>query len=160
MVELKNPFVELENYNCFGCAQQNKKGLQLKFFEEDDKIISFYEAEEYLVGYYPVLHGGIQATLLDEIASWVVFIKLQTAGVTSRLNVTYRKPAYVNQGKLRIEASLVNTHKHIAEIKTALYLNKTKCSEATVFYYIFDKKTAAEKLDYPGIDAFYYDKKV
>ena len=31
-----------------------------------------------MLGYNDILHGGIQATLLDEIATWVVYAVLGT----------------------------------------------------------------------------------
>jgi len=38
-----------------------------------------------------MLHDGIQATLLDEIADWVLIVKLGTSGVTKNLNINYVK---------------------------------------------------------------------
>ena len=46
------------------------------------------------------LHGGIQATLADEISSWVVFRKFQTSGVTSRMEVRYHKPIRTTGGRI------------------------------------------------------------
>ena len=42
------------------------------------------------------LHGGIQAVLLDEICAWVVLRKLQTTGVTSKMETRYMKPVNTN----------------------------------------------------------------
>ena len=94
MKKISNPFEKSENYNCFGCSQNNKFGLQMKFFEDEDEIVTFWQPQNRFQGYNFVLHGGIQATLMDEIASWVVFIKLKTAGVTSKMEIRYKKPVY------------------------------------------------------------------
>jgi len=56
----------------------------MQFFDEGDSVISTWEPTGNFQGWHNVLHGGIQATLMDEIASWVVFTKLGTTGVTSK----------------------------------------------------------------------------
>jgi len=80
MTELRNPFIGINGYECFGCAPDNHAGLRMSFFEDGDEIISSWDPQEYFQGYNHILHGGIQATLMDEPASWIVFVKLGTAG--------------------------------------------------------------------------------
>lgn len=87
MKEIINPFIKREGYNCFGCSPNNSFGLQMKFFDDGEYLVSKWEPKEYLAGYGNILHGGIQSTILDEIASWVVYVKVKTAGVTASLNV-------------------------------------------------------------------------
>lgn len=79
MKKIINPWKDTEGYYCFGCAPQNESGLQMEFYEEGDEIISFWQPEAKYQGWFNTLHGGIQATLLDEICGWVIIRKLQTA---------------------------------------------------------------------------------
>jgi len=67
----------MAGYQCFGCAPHNHNGLQMSFAEDGEYVVSEWEPKDYFQGYYNVLHGGIQATLMDEIASWLVQIKLK-----------------------------------------------------------------------------------
>ena len=83
--EIHNPYQKIEDYNCFGCSSTNKLGLKMDFIEEEDGIYSYWTPEKHFQGWMGILHGGIQATLLDEIASWVVFVKLGKSGVTSEI---------------------------------------------------------------------------
>ena len=76
MRRINNPFVRYDGYDCFGCAPENPLGLALDFFEDGEDLVATWEPGEHYQGYNRVLHGGIQATLLDEIASWVVFVKI------------------------------------------------------------------------------------
>ena len=101
-----NPYTKLPGYNCFGCSPDNTVGLQLQFFEEDEYLVSEWMPKQHLSGYKNVLHGGIQATLLDEIASWAVQIKLRTAGVTANLNLRYKKPVLVDEGQITLRAKI------------------------------------------------------
>ena len=85
MEKIINPWEGMEGYFCFGCAPNNESGLKMEFYEDGDEIVSKWVPEARFQGWLNTLHGGIQATLLDEICAWVIARKLQTAGVTSRM---------------------------------------------------------------------------
>jgi uncharacterized protein (TIGR00369 family) len=156
MKKIRNPFVAKEGYNCFGCSPDNKLGLNLTFSEDGDFIVSKWLPKSQFQGWQNVLHGGIQATLLDEIASWLVFIKLNTSGVTSRMDIKLKKPVYTDQGELILKAKLMEMNRNIAVIETWLYNPAMElCTYGLMHYYTFKEEIAREKLWYPGSDAFY-----
>ena len=156
MKKLRNPFAELEGYNCFGCNPENHHGLQMEFYEDGEYIVSEWEPKRFLSGYGNVLHGGIQATLMDEIASWVVYVKARTGGVTATLEVKFKKTVYTDKGKLKVRAKLQGTDKRFAYILAEILDHEGKvCSKSELKYFIFSEKTAREKLHYPGHMAFY-----
>ncbi|KAF5071108.1 hypothetical protein DSECCO2_215850 [anaerobic digester metagenome] len=156
MKKILNPFVKLEGYNCFGCSPDNPAGLQLKFTEEGEYIVARWMPKPQFQGWKNVLHGGIQATLLDEIASWLVFVKLKTSGVTSRMEVKLSKPVYTDKGELTLKARLSDMNRNIAVIDTSLSdHNGELCTTAVMHYYTFPLQVAREKLWYPGGEAFY-----
>ena len=78
MQKIINPWLHKEGYNCFGCAPENPIGLHMHFYEEGDKIVSFWQPQEQFQGWVGTLHGGIISTLIDETAGWAVSRKLQT----------------------------------------------------------------------------------
>ena len=92
MRKIKNPWLHKDHYDCFGCCPDNPIGIKMEFYEDGDDIVSFWKPSTHYQGWIDTLHGGIQSTLLDEICGWVVFRKLQTSGVTSKLEVRYHKP--------------------------------------------------------------------
>jgi acyl-coenzyme A thioesterase PaaI-like protein len=156
MKKIVNPFAGHKGYFCFACCPDNQYGLKMTFTEEGDEVVCRWNPVNHLQGYTNVLHGGIQATMLDEIASWLVYVKLKTAGVTSSMTTKYRAPVYLDQGEITIRARLKEQTPRIAEIQTFLYNSAGKlCTEALVSYFIFPKKIAKEKYWYPGVDAFY-----
>lgn len=156
MQKINNPFKDLDGYNCFGCAPHNSHGLRLEFYLDDDNtVVAYWNPKDYLQGYFNVLHGGIQATLLDEIAGWVVNVLLETGGVTSRLDIRYRKPVLVTDSKITLRAKLVNAEKRLADIKCELYNSDGElCAEANAQYFTYPPEIAKKKLNYPGIDKF------
>ena len=156
MKKIINPFLNTENGNCFGCSPDNEQGLQMSFFEDGDYIVSEWSPKKHLSGFKNVLHGGIQTTILDEIACWVVFIKCKTSGVTTALNAKFKNAAFTDQGNLIVRAKLLSQERRFATIHAEILdANGTICSEAEVKYMIFPQAVATKKFDYPGIEAFF-----
>jgi len=90
---------------CFGCGPENAIGLQLKFHSNDDGMIvglgSISNLYEGPTGY---LHGGIIATLLDEVMSKTIR-NLGVAGMTRTLQIDYLRPV-PSDSAIRMEAHL------------------------------------------------------
>lgn len=154
--KIHNPYAKMEGYNCFGCSPNNHLGLRMEFYEEGDYLKSKWDPENHFGGYKNVLHGGIQATLLDEIASWCLQIKLKTAGVTANMNVRYRKPVYIDKGKLLLRAKVVDFKRRIVTLQTELFnANEELCCEAEIKYFAYPKEIAQEKLYFPEFEEFF-----
>lgn len=156
MKKLRNPFDKSPAYNCFGCSGKNELGLRLEFFEDGDEIVSTWNPESHFQGYTNMLHGGIQSTLMDEIASWVVFVKLKSGGVTSRLTTRFRRPVLMDQGAIKLRAKLLEQKRNIAVIDVKLLNSKGElCSESVAEYFILTDEQANLKAGYPGVNEFY-----
>jgi len=155
MIKLKNPYAEHPDYHCFGCSPNNPIGLQMEFFKAGDEIVSTWTPGANYQGFHDILHGGIQATMMDEIASWVVFIILETAGVTYRLQSTYRKPVRISKGPLSLRAKLIEQQRRIARIDVKLLDGEGMlCSESTVEYFVLPREKAEKDMHFPGKEAF------
>ncbi|MEI6455866.1 MAG: PaaI family thioesterase [bacterium] len=156
MKKIINPFASLEGYNCFGCSQKNDNGLQLSFMEEGDEIVASWNPKQHFQGYLNVLHGGIQATLMDEIASWTVYVKVRTSGVTSRASLKYRKTVFIDKGLLLLRSRVVGTRKNLADIEVKLFDNESRlCAEGLFTFFTFSEEKSKKGLYYPGTDAFF-----
>ena len=158
MRKIHNPFREREGYNCFGCSPEHLSGLQMSFYEEGEEIVSNWVPKKQFEGYHGVLHGGIQATILDEIASWVVYVRIKVAGVTSSMDIHYHKPVYMAGGAITVRAKVLRMRRNLADIHVGIYNNENElCSEATVTYFTFSEKKSKEAFHYPGEEAFFKD---
>ncbi|MBO5698918.1 MAG: PaaI family thioesterase [Bacteroidaceae bacterium] len=143
MKKIKNPWLYLTDvgYHCFGCAPTNPWGLKLEVFEDGDDIVSFWKAHDNFQGWVKTLHGGIQATLIDEVAGWLIFRKMQTAGQTVRLNMKYKKPIPTGDDvTLTIRARLKETKRNLAIIESEILYNNEVCTQADVTYFCFSKE--------------------
>lgn len=153
---IQNPYVGSDGYNCFGCSPNNSLGLRMKFMEVEDRVESHWDPQDHFAGYKKVLHGGIQATLLDEIASWCVQVKLKTAGVTANIDLRYKKPVFVDQGPIRATAHIKTVEKRIATVQTDLFnASGDLCCSGEVKYFIYPAEIAREKLYYPEYERFF-----
>lgn len=159
MIKIKNPFIDVgtrHDYNCFGCSPFNEIGLQLDFWENGEELLAKWQPRKSLEGWMDVVHGGIQASLIDELAGWVVLIKMKTAGVTSELNVRYLKPVNISKGEITVVGKLVATDKKLATIQVEILDGEgQKCATANVVYFCFTENIAKAKYHYPGHKAFY-----
>lgn len=162
MIKIRNPFTEMgtrHDYNCFGCSPFNEIGLQLEFWENEEELIARWQPRKSLEGWMNVVHGGIQAALLDELAGWIVLIKMKTAGVTSALNVRYLKPVNISKGEVTIKGKVVSVDKKLATINATLFDGEgTECASAEISYFCFPENIAKAKYHYPGIHEFYHEK--
>jgi len=156
MKKINNPYAEMPGYHCFGCSPKNEHGLQMSFYEDGEEVICNWQPRGFLQGYHNVLHGGIQATLMDEIGSWLVQVKVKTAGVTSTLSVKYMHTVYVNQGEITLKAKLLGMRRNLADIEVNLFDATGKlCARGELVYYTFSQEMAKKKLNFPEEEAFY-----
>jgi uncharacterized protein (TIGR00369 family) len=159
MIKIKNPWIEVgrgHDYNCFGCSPFNEFGLHLEFWEDGDDLVAKWQPRKSLEGWMGVLHGGIQATLLDELAGWIVLIKLKTAGVTASMNVEYVKPLTLSKGEITVRGRIVSVEKRTVQIECALYDGEgVEYAKAQLSYFYYPERVAKARFHYPGIEAFY-----
>jgi acyl-coenzyme A thioesterase PaaI-like protein len=153
---LNNPFTNLDGYNCFGCSPNNPIGLHLTFTEEGDEIVSSWSPGIDYQGFFNILHGGIQATLMDEIASWTVYVKAKTAGFTSRAELKYLKNVGIDQGPITLKARLKEMRRNLADIEVSLYdKNQQLCATGSFTFFTFSREKSIAQLYYPGEAEFY-----
>lgn len=149
MKKIKNPWVGEPTYHCYGCAPNSESGLRMEFYEDGDEIVSHWHPRSEFQGWRNTLHGGIQATLADEIASWVVFRKYQTSGVTSKLEVKYHKPIKTTDSHITLRASVKRQLRNILEIGVSIFDSEGElCTSAICVYFLFPQKRAFEEFGF------------
>ena len=75
---------------CFGCSPQNPIGLKLQFsYNENEAITKWIPKWEYQ-GWPGILHGGITATILDEVMAKLIE-HIGILGLTAEISVKYLK---------------------------------------------------------------------
>src|ERR1700722_5869190 len=88
----------VEQNSCFGCGPTNARGLHLAFEHDYDRlrVVGRFQLGPQFQGASGFIHGGIVATVLDEVMSKVSRFSGAVA-VTAELRVEYLRPVRVGQ---------------------------------------------------------------
>ena len=81
---------------CFACGPLNPIGLHMEVSFRDNMASSRLTLERQFQGWNDIVHGGVVATILDEIMAHAVIHYVGPA-VTTSLQITYRAPLHVGE---------------------------------------------------------------
>lgn len=77
---------------CFVCGAENPAGLD-QAFETDGQIVrGVWTPKRHCVGFKQTIHGGLTATLLDEVMTWVCGVVAGKFCYCVEMNVRYLAP--------------------------------------------------------------------
>jgi uncharacterized protein (TIGR00369 family) len=80
------------DHNCFACGGDNPIGMKLHIELADGAARTTWTVGHDYVGWSDKAHGGIIATLLDEVMAWAPS-SFDSWAVTAEMTVRYRSPA-------------------------------------------------------------------
>lgn len=150
MKKIKNPYAgtaEGMGYNCFACAPENPCGLKMEFYEDGDEVVSYWKPNGNFQGWLNTLHGGIQATLLDETGGWLISRKFQTSAMTTSLNIKYKAPVPIDSS-IEIRARVREQKRNFVMLDIILTANGTVSSTADATYFCFSKEKAEQEFHF------------
>ncbi|MGD0877150.1 MAG: PaaI family thioesterase [Anaerolineales bacterium] len=111
------------SHMCFICGMENPVGLHLKIYEVEPGLIETnYTAPDHYQSYPGILHGGIVATILDEISGRAHMGDPSQPRfmVTAKLEIKYRKNVPIGK-PLRIVGKAGKTKGRMAESWAGIY---------------------------------------
>jgi uncharacterized protein (TIGR00369 family) len=132
-------------HSCFVCGESNPAGLKLRF-ETDGRIVRtrFTPRPEH-IGFKQVVHGGLIATLLDEIMVWACAVQTKRFAFCAELTVRFQSPLQPGEEVLATAELVENRRGRIFEAKGEL---RNKAGEilanATGKYFPIKEEIAAE----------------
>jgi acyl dehydratase len=80
-----------EPHNCFACGALNTHGLHLELHVDGQRCWTDLELPTRFQGWDDIAHGGIVATILDEVMAWSL-IDHDNWGLTARLTIDFKRP--------------------------------------------------------------------
>ena len=107
-------------YSCFVCGESNPSGLKLRF-ETDGRIVQtrFRPGLEH-VGFKQTIHGGLIATLLDEIMVWACAVQTRRFAFCAELNVRFLNPVRPNEDLTAVGELVANRRDRLFEARAEL----------------------------------------
>ncbi|MCF6178343.1 MAG: PaaI family thioesterase [Geopsychrobacter sp.] len=131
MTEGENLQVEADS-GCFVCGLDNPAGLQiqLKVDSQNSSASSQLSLDARFQGWQGVIHGGILATLLDEVAIYACRGQGEQF-VTTGINVRYRKPVPVDCA-IDLSAKVVEVRRKIYKVESRIEISGVLYAAAEV----------------------------
>lgn len=78
--------------SCFVCGEFNPSGLKLRFNTDGKVVLTRFVPGAEHVGFHHTVHGGIIATLLDEVMVWACAVVTRRFAFCAELNVRFTHP--------------------------------------------------------------------
>ena len=135
---------EFAEHNCFACGTLNTHGLHLDLHLEPGRCWTELELGPRFQGWDEIAHGGIVATILDEVMAWSL-VASDNWGVTARLNVAFRRPVPLAT-PVRAEGWITQTRRRMVETAARVVdvASQTELATATGLYVAADAARKAE----------------
>jgi uncharacterized protein (TIGR00369 family) len=120
--------------SCFVCGEANPLGFKMRF-ETDGKIVraQFIPRIEH-VGFKGVVHGGIIATVLDEIMVWACAVQVKRFAFCAEMNVRYLNPMSPGTEVVVTGELVANRKNRIFEARGIAEANGLRLAESTGKY--------------------------
>jgi acyl-coenzyme A thioesterase PaaI-like protein len=138
---------------CFGCSPTHPIGFRLRFSREGDEVVTRFTPGADHQGPPGLMHGGLVATLADELAAWTLVGLLEKFGFTATFSGKLLRPVRIGmevEGRGRIDRRTTRT------VHVAVWLAQ---GEARVFsgdfvFALLDHGAAEKLLGRPLPDAW------
>ena len=151
MKKIINPWEGIEGYMCFACSPDNPSGLHMEFYEDGNDVVALWNPTKYQQGWLDTLHGGIQSTLMDEVAGWTVVRKLQTTGVTSKIEVRFMKSISTNELQISIRGRIKEQKRNAVFLETEIYNSQNElCARADLVFFVVSQEQASKEFRFRG----------
>ena len=103
------------DHHCFACGRDNPIGMHLRIELGEGTARTEWTAGEDYVGWSDKLHGGIIATLLDEVMAWAPS-SYDSWAVTAEMSVRFRSPAMPGE-RLEATGRVAERRRRIYEVR-------------------------------------------
>jgi acyl-coenzyme A thioesterase PaaI-like protein len=130
-----------EGTYCWGCGKNNRHGLQLKsYWQDNDEVMATWEPKEHHLAFQGILNGGIIATLIDCHGTGTANAAAHKAAgesephfmhVTRGLSITYLKPTPLNR-PVTLRARVTEMGEKKIKVSCELYSGDIKCAVGEV----------------------------
>ena len=130
-----------EGTYCFGCGKNNKDGLQLKsYWQDNDEVVATWEPEAHHLAFRGILNGGIIATLMDCHGTGTANAAAYKAAsdseqtfmhVTGELSVKYLRPTPLDK-PVTLRARVTEMGERKIKVACDLYSDDVKCATGEV----------------------------
>ncbi len=102
---------EVSPHACFACGELNAHGLHLALHVTGETCWTELTLLPDFQGWEGIAHGGIVATILDEVMAWALASQ-DAWGYTARMAIEYRRPVPIG-GRIRGEGRVLERRRRL-----------------------------------------------
>ncbi len=113
-----------DDNRCFACGD-NPWGLNLDIRKEKGFVEATTCLDDNYQGFKGIAHGGIVATILDEMAAWAAMTKTGSVAPSFKMECDFLEPVPLNE-KIVAEGRVRKVRHGIVEVETRLEDEKEK----------------------------------
>lgn len=106
--------------SCFVCGESNPIGLKLRFHTDGEIVQARFVPGEAHIGFRQTVHGGLMATILDEIMVWACAVKTRRFAYCADLNVRFVNRLEPGKPVLALGELMTNRRDKIYEARAEL----------------------------------------
>ena len=122
-----------DNRCCFACGPDNPRGLRLQFRFEGEHYLTEFEVLPEYQGWAGLAHGGLLATVLDEVMARLLWEK-QIPALAAKMALRYRSPARVGE-RLRVQGRITGQRGRLVFTQAeALHADGSQVASAEATY--------------------------
>ncbi len=116
-----------EPHNCFACGALNANGLHLELHVDGERCWTDVSIPDQFQGWDEIAHGGIVATILDEVMAWSLYDR-DNWGLTARMSVDFKRPVPLGRSihaegwVTEVRRRLITTEGRIVDLDTGQVL--------------------------------------
>lgn len=110
--------IVFDPHHCFACGSLNLHGLHLDLHFGGERCWTELSVPARFQGWDGIAHGGIVATILDEVMAWSL-VDHDNWGLTARLNVEFKRPVPLER-RIRAEGWVTDARRRVIRTKAHL----------------------------------------
>jgi acyl-coenzyme A thioesterase PaaI-like protein len=143
----KNPNYTLlprqADHRCFACGPANPAGLKMRFYADQNSVVSWLTVPEHLRGWGTLVHGGVISTILDEIMSWTALHLIRSVILTKTMTVEFKKAIHIGQSLKAVGKIAAIDRDKEAHLEGLLYKDDgTLCARSSGVFALLKPKVA------------------
>ncbi len=133
---------------CFGCGPDHPIGFRLRFERDGDEIVTRFTPGDRYQGPPGIMHGGLVATLADEVGAWACIALLGKFGFTAAMSCKLHHPIRTGQ-PLEARARIAADKRRVVDVAVRIRQNDLDCYTGDLRFVLMDEKGAERLLGRP-----------
>lgn len=129
---------------CFGCGPKHPFGFHLAVERDGDEVVTRFTPGPHHQSAPGIMHGGLVATLADELAGWAIVAQHGKFGFTTEFSARYPRPTRIGV-EIEGRARCVAPPRRLVSIETRLLQEGTVVFTGTFRFAVLDR-AAAERM--------------